>query len=89
MRGFLIQVWSITLLVEHLIVVHLFLKGAWSDTLIFFLSLTSQPLSLMDHFRFRHVYCASASFGTPGALDCHMLGVSWSLLHQIHQLCIF
>ena len=35
LRGFLSGVWSVTLLNEHLIVVFLFLEGAWSNTLDF------------------------------------------------------
>ena len=33
--GFFIGVWSITLILEHLIVVFLFLEGSWSDTFYF------------------------------------------------------
>ena len=35
-RGFFIRLWSITLLLEHLPVVLLFLEGAWSNISDFF-----------------------------------------------------
>ena len=35
LRGFFIVVWSITLLLEHLLMFFLFLEGAWSDTFDF------------------------------------------------------
>ena len=39
LRVFFIGVWSITLLLEHLLVVFIFLEGAWSDTINFFFRL--------------------------------------------------
>ena len=35
MCGLLISLWSITVLIEHLLVVFLFLEGTWSDTFYF------------------------------------------------------
>ena len=55
----------------------------------FFLSLASQPLSRMEHLRFRRVYCASAYLGIPGVNSWNILGVTWYPYHHIHQLWIF
>ena len=55
----------------------------------FLLSLDSQPLSLMVHSKFRRVCCNSASLGIPGALYWNVLGVTWSPLLQLIQLCFF
>ena len=56
--------WSITLLLKHLLVVFLFL-----------LSLASQRLSQVDYLRARRICCASNSLRIPGTLDWRILGV--------------
>ena len=54
----------------------------------FLLFLASQPLSLMDHLRFRRVCCDSTSLWYHGALAWNFLGIPWSPFCQIHYLCI-
>ena len=82
-------VWSITLLLEHLLVKFLFLEVAWSSTFNFFLSLASQSLSLMHHLSFDRFCCTSASLGVPVVVACSVLGVFLYPFHHFHHIYIY
>ena len=69
----------------------IFISRRWLvGHLQFLISLYSRSLSLMEHLRYRRVYCASNSLGVPGALDWRaclawLLGASLVLpgLHSV------
>ena len=59
------------------------------QNLWFFLSMASWPFSIMDHFRFKLVCCASDSLGMSGTLYLCILVVTWPPFLQIHNIWIF
>ena len=83
LRGFFIGLWSITLLLEYLLVVFFIFRRCMVRHLQFFLSLASQPLSQMDYLRAKRVCCASDSLGIPGTLTWRILSVPCLPFRQI------
>ena len=79
--------WSITLLVHHLLLLFLYLEGSYSKTFDIFLAGLSAT-SAQDILGIRRYCCTFTSLDIPGALVWHIFGIPWYLLHQLHHLLL-